>query len=131
MAQDNSVRFGLCAVDAATGQFLLSSFADDHECTQLETALFQLKPKEIVVEKGCIRHSTMQLLKRCLGKPIVNAVKVRPLSVLLFSLPPSQSHPARALSPLSLLLILAAGSGVPVSPGHSLLLGFPPVLWQR
>lgn len=44
--------FGLCVLDAATGEFNLCSFVDDVCRTKLETMMRQLRPKELVHTKA-------------------------------------------------------------------------------
>ncbi|KAK4049028.1 DNA mismatch repair protein msh6 [Microbotryomycetes sp. JL201] len=59
--------FGVCVLDAATAQFQLSSFTDDACRTQVETLIRQLKPKELIHEKGNLSVSTLRLLRNCLS----------------------------------------------------------------
>ncbi|GAA5834415.1 hypothetical protein JCM5353_008937 [Sporobolomyces roseus] len=59
--------FGICVLDASTAEFSLSHFADDVSRTQLETLIRQLKPKEIIQQKGNLSVSTARLLRNCLG----------------------------------------------------------------
>ncbi|SDA02255.1 BZ3501_MvSof-1269-A2-R1_C50g00263 [Microbotryum saponariae] len=59
--------FGVCVLDASTAQFDLSFFADDTGRTQLETLIRQLKPKEVIHEKGNLTVSTLRLLRSCLS----------------------------------------------------------------
>ncbi|KAG8987176.1 DNA mismatch repair protein msh6, partial [Tulasnella sp. 427] len=54
--------FGLCVLDAATGEFSLCSFVDDVCRTKLETMMRQLRPKELVHTKA----TTIRLLKNIL-----------------------------------------------------------------
>lgn len=54
-------------LDASTAEFSLSHFADDVSRTQLETLIRQLKPKEIIQQKGNLSISTSRLLRNCLG----------------------------------------------------------------
>lgn len=55
--------FGVAFVDTATAEFHLSHFKDDKECSLLETVLMQLKPKELVIEKGNLSRNSMRILK--------------------------------------------------------------------
>lgn len=49
--------FGLCILDASTGEFNISTFVDDVCGTRLETIIRQLRPKEILFTKVCLlRH---------------------------------------------------------------------------
>ncbi|GAA6051780.1 hypothetical protein JCM3770_004968 [Rhodotorula araucariae] len=59
--------FGICVLDASTAEFSLSSFTDDACRTQLETLVRQLKPKELIHQKGNLSVSTIRLLRNCLG----------------------------------------------------------------
>ncbi|GAA6001069.1 mismatch repair ATPase MSH6 [Rhodotorula paludigena] len=59
--------FGVCVLDASTAEFSLSSFVDDASRTQLETLVRQLKPKELIHQKGNLSVSTLRLLRNCLG----------------------------------------------------------------
>lgn len=43
--------FGICILDASTGEFNLSSFTDDNCRTKLETVMRQLRLKELVYSK--------------------------------------------------------------------------------
>lgn len=54
-------------LDAATAEFSLSSFADDTCRTQIETLIRQLKPKEIIHEKGNLSVSTLRMLRNTLS----------------------------------------------------------------
>ncbi|KAG8916636.1 DNA mismatch repair protein msh6 [Tulasnella sp. 408] len=58
--------FGLCVLDAATGEFNLCSFVDDVCRTKLETMMRQLRPKELVHTKGNLSVATIRLLKNIL-----------------------------------------------------------------
>lgn len=48
---EDSDTFGICSLDAATGEFNLCSFVDDVCRTKLETMLRQLRPKELIHTK--------------------------------------------------------------------------------
>lgn len=54
-------------LDASTAEFQLSSFSDDACRTQVETLIRQLKPKELIHEKGNLSVSTLRLLRSCLS----------------------------------------------------------------
>lgn len=43
--------FGICIVDASTGEFQLSYFEDDIIRTRLETLFRQIRPKELICAK--------------------------------------------------------------------------------
>ncbi|CAG8558122.1 14662_t:CDS:10 [Funneliformis caledonium] len=62
--------YGICFVDTATGEFNLASFVDDIDRTQFETLIMQVKPKEIVYEKGMLNKRSQRILKTCINCPI-------------------------------------------------------------
>ncbi|TPX61213.1 hypothetical protein PhCBS80983_g01244 [Powellomyces hirtus] len=64
--------YGIAFVDTATAEFSLCSFDDDVERTRLETIIMQLKPKEIVLEKGHFSKVSMRLLKNNLQNLALN-----------------------------------------------------------
>ncbi|KAI8928158.1 muts domain V-domain-containing protein [Entophlyctis helioformis] len=64
--------FGVSFVDTAMAEFSICSFADDAERTKLETLLMQIKPIEIVLEKGMVSKATLRLLKNSLENPQLN-----------------------------------------------------------
>ncbi|GAA5901645.1 hypothetical protein JCM6882_006031 [Rhodosporidiobolus microsporus] len=59
--------FGVCVLDASTAEFQLSHFTDDACRTELETLIRQLKPKELIHQKGNLSVATLRLLRSCLG----------------------------------------------------------------
>ncbi|KAI8593896.1 muts domain V-domain-containing protein [Geranomyces variabilis] len=69
---DSSPAFGVAFVDTATAEFSLCSFEDDMERTRLETLIMQIKPKEVVLEKGQFSKSSMRLLKNNLQNLAIN-----------------------------------------------------------
>ncbi|KAG2229179.1 hypothetical protein INT48_001749, partial [Thamnidium elegans] len=64
--------FGICFVDTATAEFNLVHFEDDVNRTKFETLIMQIKPKEIVTEKGRLSKATTRLLKSLLDSPLWN-----------------------------------------------------------
>ncbi|KAJ3191035.1 DNA mismatch repair protein msh6 [Irineochytrium annulatum] len=61
--------FGICFVDTATAEFKISAFLDDVDRSKFETLLLQLKPRELVLEKGKISPQTMRVIKNsCLAQ---------------------------------------------------------------
>ncbi|KZT62465.1 DNA mismatch repair protein Msh6 [Calocera cornea HHB12733] len=58
--------FGVCTLDAATGEFNLCAFEDDVCRTRLETLLRQLRPKELVHCADNLSIETVRLLKTVL-----------------------------------------------------------------
>lgn len=65
-ADGSKVSYGVCVLDAATGQFELSSWDDDNVATRLETLTRQLRIKELLHEKGNLTAETLRLLKNSL-----------------------------------------------------------------
>ncbi|TIB05884.1 hypothetical protein E3P96_00805 [Wallemia ichthyophaga] len=71
----NVPSFGLCILDASTGEFNLATFEDDKSRSKLETLIRQLRPKEIVHEKGNLDQLTLRVLRNitsisCLWTPL-------------------------------------------------------------
>lgn len=58
--------FGICVMDASTGEFNLSAFDDDVVRTRLETMFRQIRPKELVFAKGNLSVQTTRLLRTIL-----------------------------------------------------------------
>ncbi|QRW04819.1 DNA mismatch repair protein MutS [Ceratobasidium sp. AG-Ba] len=61
--------FGLCVLDAATGEFNLSAFKDDVVRTRLETIMRQIRPKELVFTKVLLTFIFCDILRTHPGKP--------------------------------------------------------------
>ncbi|KAI5295946.1 DNA mismatch repair protein msh6 [Ascosphaera acerosa] len=61
---DDRPSLGVAFVDTATGRFFLSGFNDDAELTRFETLIAQLRPQEILLEKGNISTRAMRILKQ-------------------------------------------------------------------
>jgi len=55
--------FGVVFVDTATGSFSLSEFVDDVDLTKFETFVAQIRPKELILEKGGISKRAVRILK--------------------------------------------------------------------
>ena len=55
--------FGIAFVDAAAGQFFLTEFTDDAELTKFETFIAQIRPRELLLEKGCVSSKALRILK--------------------------------------------------------------------
>lgn len=72
VADHEPPRYGICFVDTSTAEFRMSYFTDDVERTRLETIILQIKPKELVLEKGLVSPRTSRILKNCLSNPIYN-----------------------------------------------------------
>ncbi|KAJ3053991.1 DNA mismatch repair protein msh6 [Rhizophlyctis rosea] len=71
-AEHESPSFGICFVDTATAEFSVCHFEDDVNRTKFETLVLQLKPKEVVVEKGMMSKITARVLKNSLTEPQYN-----------------------------------------------------------
>lgn len=66
--------FGICFVDTATAEFNVSYFTDDVNRTQFETIITQLKPKELVLEKGNLSKPSLKILKNNLDHSQFNSM---------------------------------------------------------
>lgn len=64
--------FGISFVDTATAEFNLVHFEDDVHRTKFETLIMQIKPRELVTEKGRLSKTTTRLLKSILDAPLWN-----------------------------------------------------------
>lgn len=64
--------FGICFVDTSTAEFNFVHFQDDVNRTKFETLIMQIKPKELVTEKGRLSKTTTRLLKSLLNEPLWN-----------------------------------------------------------
>ncbi|KAJ5764532.1 DNA mismatch repair protein msh6 [Penicillium manginii] len=64
---DDLPAFGLSFVDTATGQFFISEFVDDVDMTKFETFVAQTRPQELLLEKGCVSHKMLRILKNNTG----------------------------------------------------------------
>lgn len=64
--------FGICFVDTSTAEFNLVHFQDDVNRTKFETLIMQIKPRELVTEKGRLSKATTRLLKSLLDEPLWN-----------------------------------------------------------
>ncbi|GAB7338246.1 hypothetical protein MBLNU457_4576t1 [Dothideomycetes sp. NU457] len=60
---DGLPAFGVAFVDTATGQFQLTDFVDDVDMTKFETFVAQIRPGEILLEKGCISKKALRIIK--------------------------------------------------------------------
>ncbi|KAF5093221.1 hypothetical protein D0Z03_002501 [Geotrichum reessii] len=56
-------RFAVAFVDTATGSFLITEFEDDSEYSQFETLIAQIRPGELILEKGVISQRAVKILK--------------------------------------------------------------------
>ncbi len=60
---DGLPMFGVVFVDTATGQFFLSEFVDDLDLTKFETLVAQVRPQELLLEKGSLSTKALRILK--------------------------------------------------------------------
>lgn len=56
-------QFAIAFVDTATGAFYITQFEDDSEYSQFETLIAQVRPGEVVLEKGVISQRAVKILK--------------------------------------------------------------------
>lgn len=66
-AEHLPTQFGIAFVDTSTAEFNLATFYDDMDRTKFETLITQIKPKEVVVEKGGLSIRSTRILKNSLG----------------------------------------------------------------
>ncbi|KAF9286408.1 DNA mismatch repair protein msh6 [Mortierella alpina] len=66
-AEHLPTQFGIAFVDTSTAEFNLATFYDDMDRTKFETLITQIKPKEVVVEKGGLSVRSTRILKNTLG----------------------------------------------------------------
>ncbi|GMM35460.1 mismatch repair ATPase [Saccharomycopsis crataegensis] len=73
---DGSNIFGVAIIDTAVGAIRLLEFNDDSECTNLETFVNQIKPKEVVVEKSNLTSLAQKIIKfNCATNSLWNSLK--------------------------------------------------------
>ena len=65
-SEDCDPEFGISFVDAATGEMGICQFKDDRDRTKFETLLAQLRPKEVLLERGGLTKLTTRMLKNSL-----------------------------------------------------------------
>ncbi|EKX54504.1 Msh6 mismatch repair muts-like protein, meiosis and mitosis [Guillardia theta CCMP2712] len=71
----SSTHMGICLLEASTGYFYLGEVEDDEMRTQFETVLLKAKPKEVVYPKGCLNKICLNMIRRHLDNPILNALQ--------------------------------------------------------
>eukprot|EP01134_Creolimax_fragrantissima_P008209 CFRG8209T1 len=64
--------YGIVFCDASTGEFSLVNFKDDLSRTLFETLVVQIRPREIVLEKGKYSDETKRVIRNSLISPIIN-----------------------------------------------------------
>src|SRR5579859_5979212 len=65
--EDADPEYGIAFVDAATGEMGICQFKDDKDRTKLETLLAQLRPKEVLLEKGGMTKLSTRMIKNSLS----------------------------------------------------------------
>ena len=55
--------FGVSYVDAATGHFHVTEFIDDLDFTKFETFIAQIRPQELILEKGFVSPAANRIIK--------------------------------------------------------------------
>ncbi|ANB13221.1 mismatch repair ATPase MSH6 [Sugiyamaella lignohabitans] len=61
--KQQDLHFATCFVDTATGAFYTTEFEDDVDFSQFETLIAQIRPRELILEKGCIASRAVKILK--------------------------------------------------------------------
>ncbi|KAK9476380.1 muts domain V-domain-containing protein [Lipomyces japonicus] len=56
-------KFGICFVDTATGVFSITEVEDDADYNVFQTIIAQLRPKELIIEKGIISSMAVRIIK--------------------------------------------------------------------
>ncbi|KAI9301123.1 muts domain V-domain-containing protein [Cunninghamella echinulata] len=64
--------FGISFVDTAMAEFNLVTFTDDKSRTVFETLIMQIKPRELIIEKGHLSPASTRILKNSINDPIWN-----------------------------------------------------------
>ncbi|CAI5757093.1 unnamed protein product [Candida verbasci] len=70
--EDCTKKFGVVFVDTATSELNFIEIDDDAECTKLDTLITQIKPKEIICEKGNLCPIVIKILKYSTNNQIWN-----------------------------------------------------------
>ncbi|KAI8853214.1 muts domain V-domain-containing protein [Chytridium lagenaria] len=71
-ADSANPKFLVCFADTATADFKLSTFDDDIDRSVFETLLMQIKPRELIIEKGSLSKIALQMIKNNLSNPQLN-----------------------------------------------------------
>lgn len=61
--KQDGARFAVCFVDTATGAFQVAEINDDVDYSQFETLIAQLRPRELVLERGNLTAGANKILK--------------------------------------------------------------------
>jgi DNA mismatch repair protein MSH6 len=80
--------YGVCFVDAATGQFYCTSFQDDENNSLLETLLVQIRPREVVYEKGNVDKRLLKMIKNNVDNVLLYTVIDDVMGVAMPWIPP-------------------------------------------
>lgn len=70
-AKDRSV-YGISFIDTSTYEWGVTHFVDDPKCSQLETLLLRLKPKEILYQRLGMERRTKRAIEINLGSPTLS-----------------------------------------------------------
>lgn len=62
-SQKSAKVYGVAFIDTATGEIELLEFEDDDECSKLDTLMSQVRPKEIIMEKGNLCNLAHKIVK--------------------------------------------------------------------
>eukprot|EP00005_Dracoamoeba_jomungandri_P001918 CAMPEP_0174261124 /NCGR_PEP_ID=MMETSP0439-20130205/11245_1 /TAXON_ID=0 /ORGANISM="Stereomyxa ramosa, Strain Chinc5" /LENGTH=1218 /DNA_ID=CAMNT_0015345551 /DNA_START=27 /DNA_END=3684 /DNA_ORIENTATION=- len=68
-------KYGVCFVDAATGEFNVGEFLDDEQRTRFESLVVHIKPQEILYTKSRLDPVSLKMLKQNLVTPTINDIK--------------------------------------------------------
>ncbi|KAK7206351.1 putative DNA mismatch repair protein Msh6 [Myxozyma melibiosi] len=63
VSETGTPMFGVCYVDTATGAFSLTQLEDDVDYNMFQTVIAQLRPKELILEKGVISPLAVRIIK--------------------------------------------------------------------
>lgn len=61
--KQEETQFAVSFVDTATGAFYITQFEDDTEYSQFETLIAQIRPGEVILEKGVISQRAVKIIK--------------------------------------------------------------------
>lgn len=61
--KQDAQHFAVCFIDTSTAEVLVSDFEDDVDYSQLETLIAQTRPRELLLEKGCLDQRVTRIFK--------------------------------------------------------------------